>query len=239
MIPLLSENHDQEMRILHIETSTKVCSVALSEGGGIVFEKVSFEGPSHASLAGLFVEEALLMAKGALDAVAVSAGPGSYTGLRIGISLAKGLCVGAGVPLIAVPTLELLASEAVRKHGDSDCLYCAMMDARRMEVYAAIYDARLHPVRETMAEIVTPESYASWRETRRICFFGDGATKCQPVLASENAVFLDGIYPLATAMAPLAEAAFLEKRLVDTAYFEPLYLKEFIATPPKNKVLGK
>lgn len=239
MIPLLSENHDQAMRILHIETSTKVCSVALSEGGSVIFEKASFEGPSHASLAGLFVEEAVSAAKGALDAVAVSAGPGSYTGLRIGVSLAKGLCVGAGVPLIAVPTLELLASEAIRKHGDTDSLYCAMMDARRMEVYAAIYDARLHPVRETMAEIITPESYASWLETRRVCFFGDGATKCQSVLTSEKAVFIDEIYPLATAMVLLAEKAFLEKRFVDTAYFEPLYLKEFIATTPKNKVLGK
>ncbi len=239
MIPLLSENHDQAMRILHIETSTKVCSVALSEGGSVVFEKASFEGPSHASLAGLFVEEAVSVVKGALDAVAVSAGPGSYTGLRIGVSLAKGLCVGAGVPLIAVPTLELLASEAIRKHGDADSLYCAMMDARRMEVYAAIYDARLHPVRETMAEIITPESYASWLETRRVCFFGDGATKCQSVLTSEKAIFIDEIYPLATAMVPLAERAFLEKRFVNTAYFEPLYLKEFIATTHKNKVLGK
>lgn len=226
------------MNILHIETSTKVCSVALSVNGEIVFEKVSFEGPSHASLAGLFVEEAVSATKCVPDAVAVSAGPGSYTGLRIGVSLAKGLCMGWNVPLIAVSTLELLVSNAIRQYGDTDSLYCAMMDARRMEVYSAVYDSRLQIVRKDMAEIITSESYASWLETQPICFFGDGAAKCKVLITSEKAVFLDNIYPLATEMVPLAEKAFQEKNFVNTAYFEPFYLKDFIATTPKNKVLG-
>ena len=144
--------------ILNIETSTSVCSVALSMDGEVLFAKASFDGPSHAALLGVFVEEALsvLKKKGkkALDAVAVSSGPGSYTGLRIGVSVAKGLCFGFGIPLIGIHTLDIMAA-TVNSKGDSqivsitdDCLYCAMLDARRMEVYAAIYDASLKPVRE-------------------------------------------------------------------------------------------
>ena len=150
--------------ILNIETSTSVCSVALSMDGEVLFAKASFDGPSHAALLGVFVEEALsvLKKKGkkALDAVAVSSGPGSYTGLRIGVSVAKGLCFGFGIPLIGIHTLDIKAA-TVNSKGDSqivsitdNCLYCAMLDARRMEVYAAIYDASLKPVRETKADIV-------------------------------------------------------------------------------------
>jgi tRNA threonylcarbamoyladenosine biosynthesis protein TsaB len=229
--------------ILHLETSTTVCSVALSVNGEVVFEKVSFDGPSHAALSGVYAEEAVMSLKARglehPEAVAVSSGPGSYTGLRIGVSMAKGLCLGWGIPLIAVPTLKLMASAAIRRIAETDTLYCAMLDARRMEVYAAIYDATLSPVRETMAEIVTSETYRSLLDKSRICFFGNGAAKCQTVIPAGNAMFIDDIYPLATEMIPLAEKAFQKKSFEDVAYFEPLYLKEFIATVPKNKVLGR
>lgn len=226
------------MNILHIETSTKVCSVAFSVEGKVMFEKISYDGPSHAALAGVFAEEAFSTVKCVPDAVAVSAGPGSYTGLRIGVSLAKGLCMGWGIPLIAVPTLQLLAYEAIRKHKSTDCLYCAMMDARRMEVYSAVYNNRLQLIRDVEAEIITSDSYASYLDMQDICFFGDGAAKCKTVIASERAVFLEDVYPLAANMVTLAEKAFAKKYFVDTAYFEPYYLKDFVATIPKNKVLG-
>ena len=164
--------------ILNIETSTSVCSVALSANGEVLFEKASFEGPSHAALLGVFVEEALSVLKeggGKLDAVAVSSGPGSYTGLRIGVSVAKGLCFGFGIPLIGIHTLDIMAATAIKQNRTAtDCLYCAMLDARRMEVYAAIYDASLKLVRETTADIVEAETYASYLEKGKVCFFGTG-----------------------------------------------------------------
>lgn len=227
--------------ILHIETSTTVCSVALSGDGHLLFDKVSFEGPSHAALAGQFVEEALHEMKkagGRLDAVAVSSGPGSYTGLRIGVSLAKGICFGYGIPLIAVPTLKLLAYTAVQTHRlDSGALYCSMLDARRMEVYAGIYDAKLDVVRETAAEIITAESFSDYLDKSEVCFFGNGAEKCKGIITSSNAFFIDNIYPLASNMIYLAEEAFAMKHFEDPAYFEPFYLKEFRATIARNKVL--
>ena len=229
--------------ILNIETSTSVCSVALSCNGEVLFEKSSFEGPSHAALLGVYVEEAvaILKEKGdKLDAVAVSSGPGSYTGLRIGVSVAKGICFGYGIPLISVHTLEVIASAAIlQMKGASDCLYCAMLDARRMEVYDAIYDVNLNTVRKTVADIVDADTYASYLEKGKVCFFGNGAAKCKTVITSPNAIFLDDIHPLAVNMIPLAEKAFEAGKFEDTAYFEPFYLKEFQATIAKNKVLGK
>ncbi|MDR2138286.1 MAG: tRNA (adenosine(37)-N6)-threonylcarbamoyltransferase complex dimerization subunit type 1 TsaB [Tannerella sp.] len=228
--------------ILHLETSTHVCSVALSENGRTVFEKVSCEGPSHAALLGVFAEEAIAFARTAgrsPDAVAVSSGPGSYTGLRIGTSLAKGLCLGWGVPLIAVPTLRLMALGAIRRIGRRDGLYCAMLDARRMEVYAAIYDARLQTVRETAAEVVTPETFRPWLERDTVYFFGNGAEKCRTVITSGNALFPENVHPLAADMTLPAETAFREQAFEDLARFEPFYLKGFTATTPKNKVLGR
>ena len=225
--------------ILHIETSTIVCSVALSVAGNVVFERVSFEGPSHAALLGVFIEETIAFSKGKQyqpDAVALSGGPGSYTGLRIGASMAKGLCMGWDVPLIAVPTLQVMTSQAIRRYGKEDCLYCAMLDARRMEVYSAIYDATLSAIRETSAEIITPDSYRTFLERGTVCFLGNGATKCRTVITSTQAVFLDDVHPLATDMVSLAEQAFQAKKFEDTAYFEPFYLKEFLATTPKKTV---
>lgn len=228
--------------ILNIETSTSVCSVALSADGEVVMEKSSFDGPSHAALLGVYVEEALKAAKTKglkPDAVAVSSGPGSYTGLRIGVSVAKGLCFGSDIPLISVHTLETLAIAAQKQLGeDKDMLYCPMIDARRMEVYAAIYDSELREVRGAAADVVDAATYASYLEKGKVCFFGNGSAKCRSVIDNRNAVFLPDIYPLAVNMVSLAEKAFAEGRFEDVAYFEPFYLKEFQATIAKNKVLG-
>ena len=229
--------------ILNIETSTSVCSVALSCNGEVLFEKSSFEGPSHAALLGVYAEEAISVLKkrgDKLDAVAVSSGPGSYTGLRIGVSVAKGLCFGYGIPLISIHTLEVMAIAAIRQtKGAAGFLYCAMLDARRMEVYDAIYDVSLQTIRETVADIVDAGTYAAYLEKSNVCFFGNGAAKCKTVISSPNATFIDDIHPLAVNMIPLAEKAFEAGRFEDTAYFEPFYLKEFQATIAKNKVLGK
>lgn len=227
--------------ILNIETSTQVCSIALARDGEVLFEKSSFEGPSHAALLGTYVEEALAFAGQnglKLDAVAVSSGPGSYTGLRIGVSMAKGLCFGAGIPLIGVHTLEIQAVRAIRQTGGEDALYCSMLDARRMEVYAALYNASLQEVRATAADIVTSDTYASFLSSGKVYFFGNGAPKCQAVITSPNAIFLNDICPLASDMAPLSEKAFAAGQVEDVAYFEPFYLKEFVATIAKNKVLS-
>jgi len=222
--------------ILHIETSTTICSVALSDDNIVVFERVSFEGPSHAALLGCYIEEAIAFLKEKKyhpEAVAISGGPGSYTGLRIGTSMAKGLCMGWDVPLIAVPTLRLMALQAISRLGRDDCLYCAMLDARRMEVYAAIFDATLSVVRGTNADIITKEIYQPFLDRGFVCFFGNGASKCRTVITSGNAIFLENIHPLASDMVSFAENAFQLKKFEDTAYFEPFYLKEFMATTPK------
>ncbi|MCC8155567.1 MAG: tRNA (adenosine(37)-N6)-threonylcarbamoyltransferase complex dimerization subunit type 1 TsaB [Tannerellaceae bacterium] len=229
--------------IIHIETSTNVCSVALSVDNKVLFEKVSFEGPSHAALAGVFVEEAIRCLKEKNlkpDAIAVSGGPGSYTGLRIGVSLAKGLCFGYDIPLIPIHTLEIITSQAICENkSNPDYLYCPMLDARRMEVYSALYDVNLQPVRQTEAEIIDETSYAELLSGQKICFFGNGAEKCKPVITSPNALFIDKVVPLATNMVELAEKAFQKKQFADTAYYDPFYLKDFVATVAKNKVLGE
>jgi tRNA threonylcarbamoyladenosine biosynthesis protein TsaB len=226
--------------LLAIETSTSTCSVALSVDGVVLFEKSSGDGPSHAALLGVYVEEAFSILKSQAlkpDAIAVSNGPGSYTGLRIGVSMAKGLCYGLGIPLLSIPTLKIMVSGVVGRYGEADgSLYCAMLDARRMEVYAALYDADLQFVRETAADIVTAETYAPFLEKHSICFFGNGAAKCKEVIASPNARFIDDIHPLAVDMIPLAEEAFEGKQFEDIAYFEPFYLKEFTGTIAKNKL---
>lgn len=223
--------------ILHIETATSVCSVALSQDGALLFEKEDREGPQHARLLAPFADEALSFADShaiPLDAVAVSAGPGSYTGLRIGVSLAKGICYARGVRLIAVPTHKVMCVPLLlRDELPDDALLCPMIDARRMEVYAEVYDRALHTVRELQADIVTAESYAGLCAERPFYYFGDGAGKCSAVLAHPNAHFIEGIVPQASWMFPLAEMAFMRGEFADTAYFEPLYLKEFV--PGRSK----
>jgi len=225
--------------ILNIETATPVCSVALSRCSDVLFYKENKEGASHASLLGVFVAEAIQYAREiglTLDAVAVSAGPGSYTGLRIGVSEAKGLCYGFNIPLIAVPSLKIMAENVILSGMDAD-YYCPMIDARRMEVYAAIYDRQLNEVRETAADVVDEKIYASYLKQGTVVFFGNGAAKCKTILSSPNAIFFDEIHPLASAMVSLSETAFLNRAFEDVAYFEPLYLKEFVAIAGRNKVI--
>lgn len=227
------------MIILHIETSTNVCSVALSDGDQCLFHKLNADGMNHAALLSLFIDEALLILKAAgkkPDAIAVSSGPGSYTGLRIGVSTAKGLCYGYDIPLIAVDTLAVMTCEAAKRLTDNSVLYCPMIDARRMEVYTAFYGAEAVKQTETSAEIITESSFADTLAAHRICFFGNGADKCKAVITHPNAQFLDDIVPLAQNMIGLAKAAFLRRDFVDVAYFEPFYLKEFQATVPRPKI---
>ena len=227
--------------ILHIETSTAVCSVAVSQDTDVIFKQENFEGPSHATLLGVFVDEALSFIDSSgipLDAVAVSCGPGSYTGLRIGVSMAKGICYGREVPLIALPTLQILCVPLLLQHElPDDALLCPMIDARRMEVYSAIYDRGLQELKEISADIIDEHSYLEFLEQRPVYFFGDGAAKCKDIITHPNAHFVEGINPLARQMMPLAEKAFWNKNFVDVAYFEPFYLKEFVATKPKKKLL--
>lgn len=228
--------------ILHIESTTTVCSVALSQDGACLFEKANYDGPQHNTLLAPYAEEALSFADShaiPLDAVAVSCGPGSYTGLRIGVSTAKGLCYGRNVPLIAVGTLELLCVPVLLYHDlPEDALICPMLDARRMEVYSAVYDRALGVKRKIEATVVTPDSYIEFLEQGPVYFLGNGAAKCQEVIRHPNAHFIDKIVPLAKNMIPLAEKAVAQQKYADVAYFEPFYLKQFVTTKPKNLLNG-
>lgn len=227
--------------ILNIETATEVCSVAVSKQSKIIFQKEETEGPSHAVLLGRFVNEAIEYLRSEnikLDAIAVSCGPGSYTGLRIGVSEAKGLCFGLNIPLIAVSTLQLLAHGVIeRELTNSPAVLCPMIDARRMEVYDSLFDNKLNILKPVSADIIDENSFADTLKDNKVFFFGNGAEKCRNILQHPNATFIDNIYPSAADMMKLAEAAYKDKTFVDVAYFEPFYLKEFVATTPKNKVL--
>ena len=221
--------------ILNIETATKNCSVALAlEGKTIVCREISEAGYSHAEKLHVFIEEVLQEAAVTfqdLKAIAVSQGPGSYTGLRIGVSAAKGLCFALGIPLIAIDTLQSLASQVTQTDG----LIVPMLDARRMEVYSAIFDSKHENIRGIEAEIITTESFAD--QTDKIYFVGDCSEKCQTVLTNENFVFLTSIiYPSANEMSALSFEKFTNKDWVDLAYFEPFYLKDFMVTTPKVRV---
>lgn len=224
--------------ILHIETSTSVCSVSVSEDGLSIFSKEDHNGPSHAVSLGVFVDEALSFVDShamMLDAVAVSCGPGSYTGLRIGVSMAKGVCYGRNIPLIGLPTLEVLCVPVLLYHElPEDALLCPMIDARRMEVYSAIYDCALNVKREIAADIVDESSYLNFLEEHPVYFFGDGALKCRDKITHPNAHFIENIEPLARMMFPLAEKCVAKQDFKDVAYFEPFYLKEFVASKPKK-----
>ena len=224
--------------ILHIETSTQVCSCALSKDGQLIANREDFRGQSHAALLGVFADEILKEARNlqlSIDAVAVSSGPGSYTGLRIGVSEAKGISYGLNVPLIAISTPLILAS-MVRDKANHETLLCPMIDARRMEVYATFFDASLNVVKPTSADIIDETSYRDILDQHEVLFFGNGADKCKDAIHHPNARFIDDIHPLASEMISLAESYYNEKKFVDTAYFEPFYLKEFVATVAKNKV---
>lgn len=225
--------------ILHIETSTEVCSVALSEDGASIFSEEDFKGPSHATTLGVYVDEALSFADShaiPVDAVAVSCGPGSYTGLRIGVSMAKGICYALNIPLIGLSTLEVMSVPVLLfKDLPDDALICPMIDARRMEVYAAVYDRALKVQREIKAEVIDEHSYAGFLAEHPVYFFGNGSDKCREKLGEHpNAHFIEGIHPLAKWMFPLAEKAMATQDFKDVAYFEPFYLKEFVASMPRK-----
>ena len=224
--------------ILHIETSTDVCSVAVSEDSQVIFHQDDHSGPNHAERLGTMVDEALSFTDNhaiPFDAVAVSCGPGSYTGLRIGVSMAKGICYGRDLQLIAVPTLELLCVPVLlREIPEEDALLCPMLDARRMEVYAGIYTRALKPVREVGADVVTAETYKPYLDEHPVYFFGNGAQKCMDTINHPNAHLIEGIEPLAKWMQPLAERRFLNEQFEDVAYFVPYYLKDFVAKMPKK-----
>ena len=225
--------------ILHIETSTNVCSVAVSEDGQCIFEQSAHgDKGAGAEQLGTMVDKALSFTDNhaiPFDAVSVSCGPGSYTGLRIGISMAKGICYGRDLKLLAVPTLELLCVPVLLRHPEleENALLCPMLDARRMEVYAALYDRSLKTVREVKADIVDADTYRQWLDERPVYFFGNGAQKCMETIQHPNAHLIEGIEPLAKWMQPLAEKRFLNDQFEDVAYFVPFYLKDFVAIKPK------
>lgn len=224
--------------ILNIETSTDVCSVSVSQDGACIFSQEDHEGPNHAVKLGTFVDEALSFADShaiPLDAVAVSCGPGSYTGLRIGASMAKGICFGQDLKLIAVPTLELMAVPVLlREEVEEGALLCPMIDARRMEVYSAVYDRALHEVRGIQADVVDAETYREYLDRGPVYFFGNGAEKCMEVINHPNARLIKGVEPLAKWMFPIAERRIAQKKYEDVAYFVPFYLKDFVAHQPKK-----
>jgi len=235
-------------KILNIETSTRICSVALAVDGKVTAIQESAIENSHARQITVFAEQIMFqtgMNFQDLDAVAVSKGPGSYTGLRIGVSTAKGFCYSLDKPLISVGTLRSLANGMIQKFKaegkqPEDFLFCPMIDARRMEVYSAVYDSHLREVREIKAEVIDENSFAGFfQQNKSLVFLGDGAEKCRDVLskASENAVFLEEFLASAAYMAPLAEEKFRNGDFEDTAYFEPFYLKDFIAGIPRVKGL--
>lgn len=219
--------------ILNIETSTKNCSVSVAKDGEtIICNEIAEEGYSHAERLHVFIEDSLkevgIVYKD-LKAIAVSQGPGSYTGLRIGVSAAKGLCFALGIPLIAVDTLQVLAAQAKVTDG----LIVSLLDARRMEVYSAIFTPDLESKRLTIAEIITEDSYKNFEE--ELYFVGDCAEKCKTVLTKSNFIFLENIkYPSANEISALSYAKFLKNDTVDVAYFEPYYLKDFMVTASKK-----
>lgn len=235
-------------KILLIETSTALCSVALCSNGEVLAYKESSEPRAHASLTAVFVDEILKECNIDLKdccAVCVSEGPGSYTGLRVGVSTAKGLCFGAKLPLLSVGTLDLLAAQAIMKGLlPEGCKYIVpMIDARRMEVYTAVFNAEGqrvtltdedHNLGETKAKIIDNNSFAKILDNGPVLFIGDGAGKCEGTICHPNAHFIQ-CYPEARAMAKAAHVEYTEKRFKDVAYFEPFYLKDFVATVSKKK----
>jgi len=225
--------------ILGIETATQVCSVSLARAGEVLNEQYTEEANAHSAklallIRQLFEETGIPMKE--LQAVAVSKGPGSYTGLRIGVSTAKGLCYGLGIPLISVSSLRSLAAAALSLRPGMD-LYCPMLDARRMEVYTALYQPDLNPAMDIRAVVVDRDTFAGPLESQRILFFGNGAGKCMDVINHPNALFDLNIRASANNLAQVAYERYRKGQMEDLAYFEPYYLKDFIAGKPRVKGL--
>lgn len=235
--------------ILNIETSTTVCSVAISNNGKILSKRESHDEKSHAKQLTLFIDEVINesgFSYNQLDAIAVSKGPGSYTGLRIGVSAAKGLCYALEKPLIAINTLHLMCFGLIRQINSGkiaidnfrDSILAPMIDARRMEVYNALFDSKGIKIKDVSAEIMHENSFDELLKSKQVICFGDGAQKVKEISKHNNLVFVSDIYPLAEDMVQLSEKHFTNKEFEDTAYFEPFYLKDFIATVPKKNIFG-
>ena len=227
------------MTILCIETSTNCCSAAITIEGQAVASKENLKGANHASELPIFIEQLLDTAREQgwrLDAVAFSQGPGSYTGLRIGAATAKGICYGLHIPLIPVDTLQIMCAAAKDQQSNIDGILCPMLDARRMEVYTAMYQFNdLEALSKVEAKIIDEQSFCEELKKQKIYFFGNGAEKCKTVIQSEHAQFIDGIIPQAKYMGALAEKA-PQLNIKQMAYYEPFYLKEFI--PAASHVKG-
>lgn len=221
---------------LYIETSTTNCSVCLANDDAILyFKEENDKNYSHSEKLHVFIKEAYETAKiqpSDVDAVVVGKGPGSYTGLRIGVSTAKGLCFASDIKLMAIETLEILA----RAIAVADGIIVPLLDARRMEVYSAVFDANYSQIRETQAEIITEASFQDYLAKGKVHFIGNGAEKCKGVITHENAVFYDEVYfPSTEKMIPIAMDKHQKNDFEDVAYFEPYYLKDFVVTKPKKK----
>ena len=230
--------------ILSIETATAVCSVCLSDGDKILGIKETSEQNSHSRVVAVFIDELLKetgVDKHKLDAVAVSKGPGSFTGLRIGVSTAKGLCYALDIPLIAVGTLEAMAFGMKKlplpEKNKLPVVYIPMIDARRMEVYTSIFNNKPELLRETSAEIITSESFNDLQEQNHLVLAGDGADKCRSVLTHPNITFVENFGASASYLVEPANQLFKKGIFENTAYFEPFYLKDFIAAKPRVKGL--
>ena len=227
--------------ILNIETSTDVCSVALTSDGQVLEHHENYDGQTHSTLLSAYVQDALHYLRSRelpIDAVAVSMGPGSYTGLRIGMSEAKGLAFGLNVPLIGIGTLELLTVSAMfSDFFDDEVWFAPMIDARRMEVYTAVYDTSLKAMVPPQALIIDDGTFNEMLTERQVVFVGNGAQKAQDIIHHPHAVFKSEIKPVAVDMMALSEKAFREQRFIDVAYSTPLYLKDYQAIKSKNKVL--
>lgn len=224
--------------ILQIETSTSYCSAAISRNGETIIVKAASGQNLHAGSLTLFIDEIMLQADlkySELDALAVSKGPGSYTGLRIGVSTAKGLSYALDKPMIAVDTLKMMADGFLRANPDHNDLVCPMIDARRLEVYTALYSPLGDELEPVSARIIDENSYGAALRAAKITFIGDGAAKCQPIINNPNATFLSDNFNVASNMSGIAYQRFLDKSFEDVAYFEPFYLKDFMITTSKKK----
>jgi tRNA threonylcarbamoyladenosine biosynthesis protein TsaB len=230
-----------------LETATNLCSVALCNSAGLISLRESNESKSHASLLTVFIGEILkerAIRAGDLEAIAVSKGPGSYTGLRIGVSVAKGIAYAASIPLIAIETTLSMfwGISENRKNNhltDKNTLFCPMLDARRMEIYYAIYNADGKTIKDISAEIISEDSFSYIPESQKIIFFGDGATKCKGVIKRKNIHFADDFRISASFMRIPVYQAIKDHYYEDVAYFEPLYLKDFITSIPRKNILTK
>ena len=222
--------------ILSLETSAKVCSVAIHDGGKLVATSEIHVEQSHASKLAVLIDEIKNEAGiefSQLVAVAISSGPGSYTGLRIGTSTAKGFCFALNIPLISVGSLDLLAFQ-MKEQNPQNAYLCPMIDARRMEVYCLITDAGLHTIHPTEAKVIDEESFNEYLDKRQILFFGDGSDKCKEKLHHKNAQFISGVYAKASQLGVIAFDKFKKNEIEDLVNFEPHYLKEFMIKLPKS-----